>query len=64
MFYSGNYINWLDNGSTITQSRLQIVQHLLGDADAKRLRRCQRGHGNQPTRAVGHPFGAPAVVLV
>ena len=28
VFYSGNYINWLDNGSTITQSRLQIVQQV------------------------------------
>ncbi len=28
VFYSGNYINWLRNGSTITQSRLQIVQQV------------------------------------
>nr|MDP9465090.1 PilC/PilY family type IV pilus protein [Actinomycetota bacterium] len=26
VFYSGNYINWLDNASTITQTRLEIVQ--------------------------------------
>ncbi len=28
MFYSGNYVNWLRNGSTITQTRLQIVQQV------------------------------------
>jgi type IV pilus assembly protein PilY1 len=28
VFYSGNYINWLNNGSTITQTRLQIVQQV------------------------------------
>ena len=28
VFYSGNYINWLKNGSTITQTRLQIVQQV------------------------------------
>ncbi len=26
VFYSGNYVNWLDNASTITQTRLEIVQ--------------------------------------
>ncbi len=26
VFYSGNYINWLRNGSTITQTRMEIVQ--------------------------------------
>ena len=26
VFFSGNYINWLNNGSTITQTRLEIVQ--------------------------------------
>ncbi len=26
VFYSGNYINWLRNASTITQTRLEIVQ--------------------------------------
>jgi type IV pilus assembly protein PilY1 len=28
VFYSGNYINWLDNSSTITQTRLEIVQQV------------------------------------
>ncbi len=28
VFFSGNYINWLNNGSTITQSRLEIVQQV------------------------------------
>ncbi len=28
VFYSGNYINWLRNGSTITQTRLQIIQQV------------------------------------
>jgi len=26
VFYSGNYINWLDNAGTVTQSRLEIMQ--------------------------------------
>jgi len=26
VFFSGNYINWLNNGSTITQTRLEIVK--------------------------------------
>ncbi len=28
VFYSGNYINWLRNASTITQTRLEIVQQV------------------------------------
>jgi type IV pilus assembly protein PilY1 len=28
VFFSGNYINWLNNGSTITQTRLEIVQQV------------------------------------
>ena len=28
VFYSGNYVNWLDNASTITQTRLEIVQQV------------------------------------
>ncbi len=31
VFYSGNYINWLRNASTITQTRLQIVQQVATD---------------------------------
>jgi type IV pilus assembly protein PilY1 len=28
VFFSGNYINWLNNGSTITQSRIEIVKQV------------------------------------
>ncbi len=28
VFYSGNYINWVNNASTITQTRLEIVQQV------------------------------------
>ncbi len=28
VFYSGNYINWLNSGGTITQTRLEIVQQV------------------------------------
>jgi type IV pilus assembly protein PilY1 len=28
VFFAGNYINWLNNGGTITQTRLQIVQQV------------------------------------
>ncbi len=35
MFYSANYINWLDNASTITQSRLAIVQQVATNTIAQ-----------------------------
>ncbi len=31
VFYSANYINWLRNASTITQTRLEIVQQVASD---------------------------------
>src|SRR5690606_39243813 len=31
VFYSGNYINWLNSGGTITQTRLEIMQQVASN---------------------------------
>jgi len=31
VFYAGNYVNWLNNGGTITQTRLEIMQQVASD---------------------------------
>jgi type IV pilus assembly protein PilY1 len=31
VFYAGNYVNWLNNGGTITQTRLQIMQQVASN---------------------------------
>ena len=35
VFYSGNYINWLNNGSTTSQTRLEIVQQVASTTIAQ-----------------------------